>query len=136
MPLFDLEQDYEDKVEEWKAPTFKDCAAADIGLTFFDLDEHADLHTVDGKECPIILEQVMLKEHSSHWEGGAKQNFDNGLYSAYYILYVKVKDYGARPKIGKLLYLDKGTKEQRIFSIESCEDEAGVYRMTMKRTRQ
>ena len=48
MALFELNQEYgtvPDK--EWKAPTFKECAAADIDLTFFEQDEHAEWHTVD-----------------------------------------------------------------------------------------
>lgn len=69
MALFELEQDFgSDPETEWKAPTFKDCAAADIDLTFFEQDEHADLHTVDGKEALVIVDDQRLKEHNSHWE--------------------------------------------------------------------
>ena len=58
MALFELEQDFgSDPETEWKAPTFKDCAAADIDLTFFEQDEHADLHTVDGKEADVYKRQ-------------------------------------------------------------------------------
>lgn len=82
MALFELEQDFgSDPETEWKAPTFKDCAAADIDLTFFEQDEHADLHTVDGKEALVIVDDQRLKEHNSHWEAGAKQNFDTGLWA-------------------------------------------------------
>ena len=81
MALFELEQDYGTATEgEWKAPTFKDCAAADIDLAFFEENEHADWHTVDGKKALVILEDQGLKERSAHWEAGAKQNFDTGLY--------------------------------------------------------
>ena len=91
MALFELEQDFgSDPETEWKAPTFKDCAAADIDLTFFEQDEHADLHTVDGKEALVIVDDQRLKEHNSHWEAGAKQNFDTGLYTASTVLYIRV----------------------------------------------
>lgn len=136
MALFELKQDYGPAAEEWKRPGFKDCAAADIDLVFFEEDEHADLHTVDGKEMPVIVDDQRLKEHNSHWEAGAKQNFDTGLYTASTVIYVRVKDYGPKPKIGKLLVLDKGTKQQRTYTILNCEEEAGVYRITMERTRQ
>ena len=119
-----------------EAPTFKDCAAADIDLTFFEQDEHADLHTVDGKEALVIVDDQRLKEHNSHWEAGAKQNFDTGLYTASTVLYIRVKDYGPKPKIGKHLVMDKGTSQQRTYSILNCEEEAGIYRITMERTRQ
>lgn len=137
MALFELKQEFGSApAEEWKAPTFKDCVAADIDLTFFDGNEHADLHTVDGKEVLVILDDHGLKEHSAHWEAGAKQNFDTGLYTAYTVLYIRVKDYGPKPKIGKHLVMDKDTKQQRTYSILNCEEECGVYRISMERTRQ
>ena len=137
MALFELDQVFGQEPEkEWKAPTFKDCAAADIDQTFFEEDEHADWHTVDGKKALVILEDQGLKERAAHWEAGAKQNFDTGLYTAYTVLYIRVADYGPKPKVGKQLVMDKGTKVQRTYSILSCEEEAGVYRISMERTRQ
>ena len=91
---------------------------------------------MDGKECLIVLEESTLKEHSSHWEAGAKHNFDTGLYAAYSILYIRAEDYGPKPKVGKQLILGIGDGKTRTYEIKSCEDEAGVYRMTMKRVRQ
>lgn len=136
MALFDLDQEYELPDKEWKRPTFKDCVKADISLAFFNLDEHAETHTVDGKEAPVVIEESSLREHSSHWEAGSKQNFDTGLYNSHTILYIKAADYGPRPKIGKDLIVDKGTKQQRSFKILQCREEDGVYRMTMERVRQ
>lgn len=37
---------------------------------------------------------------------------------------------------GLALVLDKGTKSQRTYTINLCQEESGVYRMTMERTRQ
>ena len=51
-------------------------------------------------------------------------------------IYIRVEDYGPKPKIGKQLVLDKGTKSQRTYTINLCQEESGVYRMTMERTRQ
>ena len=136
MALFELDQKYEGEEPEWKIPTFKECVESDVDEVFFNEDEHADIHTVDGKKVLVVLETSTLQEHSAHWEAGAKQNFDTGHYTAHTILYIKVSDYGPRPKIGKQLVMDQGTKEQRTFTILKCEDEAGVYRMTMERTRQ
>lgn len=52
------------------------------------------------------------------------------------LIYIRVKDYGPKPKIGKHLVMDKGTSQQRTYSILNCEEEAGIYRITMERTRQ
>ena len=137
MALFELNQSYENAAEEaWTRPTFKDCVAADIDLAFFNGDEHAETHLVDGKEALVILEEDDLKRHRAHWEAGAKQNFDTGLYTAHTILFIRVADYGPKPKVGKELILDAGTDHKRTFVIRLCEEESGVYRMTMERTRQ
>lgn len=136
MALFELDQKYKEEETKWTAPTFKDCIASDIETVFFNTDELTDIHTVDGKTVPCVIEVSRLQEHSAHWEAGAKQNFDTGLYTAHTILYIKIADYGPRPKVGRQLVMDQGTKEQRTFTILKCEDEAGIYRITMERTRQ
>ena len=43
-----------------------------------------------------------------------------------------MEDYGPKPKQGKLLMLDK----KIAYSIQKCDDEGGIYRMTMERVRQ
>lgn len=83
MALFELKQDTgSGAAAPWAPPTFKDCVAADIDAAFFEENEHADRHTVDGKDVLIVLEDDDLREHSAYWEAGAKQNFDTGLYTA------------------------------------------------------
>jgi hypothetical protein len=134
--LFDLTQSYENMTKEWKMPTFRDCVKKDIDLAFFNVSEHADMHLVDGKECPVVIEDEDLREHSAHWEAGAKQNFDTGLYTAHTILYIRAADYGPKPKIGRELVLDAGTDHKRTYTIMLCEEDEGVYRMTLERIRQ
>lgn len=129
--LFDLVQDYENGSQQ-KKRTFKDFAAEDITAVFFNETEHADLHNVDGKDVLVILEKRDVRDHSAHWEAGAKQNFDTGLYNLHMILYIRVEDYGPKPKQGKLLVLDK----KLTYSIRKCDDEGGIYRMTIERVRQ
>lgn len=136
MALFEIEQEVGVPDNKPEKSTFKDFAAADICCAFFNADEHAEYHTVDGKKALVIVEDQELREHSAHWEAGAKQNFDTGLYTAYTVLYIKVCDYGPKPKVGKHLTMDAGTDHQRTYSIQTCQEESGVYRMTMARTRQ
>ena len=136
MALFEIKQEYDNGTPEWKAPTFKGCVKADITLAFLNENEHAQRRSVDGKEALIVLEEDKLKLRSSHWEAGAKQNFDTGLYTAATILYIRVEDYGPKPKIGKQLVLGLGIRKTRTYTIKSCEEEDGVYRMIMERTQQ
>ncbi len=134
--LFDIAQDFEGPTEEWKPPTFKDCAAADIANVFFNESEFAEMHNVDGVDALIVLEDIDVREHAAHWEAGAKQNFDTGLYTAYRILYIRVKDYGEMPQSGDLITIDEGTDNEQMYTLKNCEDEGGIYRMVMERTRQ
>lgn len=136
MALFEIEQEVGVPDNKPEKRTFKDFAAADICLAFFNAAEHAEYRTVDGKKALVIVEDQELREHSARWEAGAKQNFDTGLYTAHTVLYIRVDDYGPKPKIGKQLVLDAGTGQQRTYSIQTCQEESGIYRMTMARTRQ
>jgi len=133
MPV-DVNQEYEvpGGEDEETAKTFKDFAAEDVDEVFFCLDEFAETHNIDGKDMPAVIETDQLKDHSAHWEAGAKQNFDTGLYDAVLTLYVKAEDYGAKPKIKKKLILDKDPK---MFQVLDVTEESGVYRMQIGRAR-
>ena len=111
--------------------TFKDCVMEDIERVFFDLTEFGEEHLVDGKKAVVVLEDDDTREHNSHWEAGAKQNFDTGLYSAQMILYIKKADYGPKPKVGKLLELDGGTIDAGFTRLQEqermqCSELAGL----------
>ena len=135
MALFELIQHTEPETEGNVRMTFKDAVLDDVDDIFFDLTEHAELHKVDGKEVPVIIEEDRLKDHSAHWEAGAKQNFDTGLYTDSIVLYIRISDYGAKPKVGKVLVMDEGTGHKRTYTVARCTGEDGVYRMTLMRTR-
>lgn len=115
-----------------KCLTFQDYVAHDVGQAFFNTKEHASIHQIDGKDMPVILDEDRLREHSSNWEAGAKQNFDTGLYRAVCTIYVRKEDYGPKPQIGKLLIFDG----KRTYKILNCQEEDGIYRMSLERTRQ
>lgn len=136
MALFELIQHTEPETEGNVRMTFKDAVMDDVDDIFFDFTEHAELHKVDGKEVPVIIEEDRLKDHSAHWEAGAKQNFDTGLYTDSIVLYIRISDYGAKPKVGKVLVMDEGTGHKRTYTVARCTEEDGVYRMTLMRTRQ
>lgn len=111
--------------------TFKEAAAQDIDDAFFLPDEFAEEHVIDGKKMQIVLDDNELIERSAHWEGGAKQSFDLGLYKSRRLFYVRAEDFGPRPKVGKLLQLDG-----RQVEVSECTEENGVYAITIERNRQ
>lgn len=86
---------------------------------------------IDDKLMLCITQHPGVLERPAHWEGGAKQSFDQGMYKADLLLFVKQKDYGPMPKSGKQITLDK----KRIYNIKSCSLKAGMYRMELERVR-
>lgn len=132
MVLIELIQEYGpgEGEEETVQRTFRDFAILDADNVFFNLDEFGETHSIDGREMPAVYEIDSILPYASHWEAGAKQNFDNGLYNGSEILYVRVSDYGAKPKSGKAINIDGGMRY-----IKQCEEEIGVYRMTLQRHR-
>lgn len=127
----DVEQDYGPGTEPEKKLTFKDCAAADIDVVFFNTDEFADEHTVNGKTLLVVWDDNTLADRGAHWEGGAKQSFDQGLYKADARLYVKVKELGGKPKVNSPMLVD-GKK----YIVSNVDEESGVYAVELVRVRQ
>ena len=131
--MLDVDQNYgEPEPPKPPLPTFKDCVAQDVQTVFFNLNEFAEERYIDDKGLiPCIAQHPGVNERAAHWEGGAKQSFDQGMYKADLLLYVKQKDYGPMPKSDKLITLDK----KRDYKIKSCSLKAGVYRMELERVR-
>lgn len=111
--------------------TFKDFLPGDVEDTFFNLNEFAEMRFVDDRMMACISQKPGVTPYDVHWQAGAKQSFDEGLYRADLILYVKQKDYGPMPKSGKLIRLDK----KRDYHIKECSLKMGVYRMELERVR-
>lgn len=129
--MLDVDQVYGDAVSEETPMTFKDFVAQDVETVFFNVDEFAETRNVDGKDMLCITQHPGVNERAAHWEGGAKQSFDQGMYKADLLLFVKQADYGPMPKNDKPLKLDK----KREYKIKSCSLKSGVYRMELERVR-
>ena len=105
--------------------------AQDVQNVIFNSNEFAEERYIDDKLMLCITQHPGVLERPAHWEGGAKQSFDQGMYKADLLLFVKQKDYGPMPKNGKQITLDK----KRDYKIKSCSLKAGVYRMELERVR-
>lgn len=129
--MLGVDQVYGDAPQEEMPLTFKDFVAQDVENVFFNIDEFAERRYVDGREMLCITQHPGTTERAAHWEGGAKQSFDEGMYKADLLLFVKKQDYGPMPKNDKLITLDK----RRDYKIKKCSLKAGVYRMELERVR-
>ncbi|MBQ9090934.1 MAG: hypothetical protein IJY52_01525 [Anaerotignum sp.] len=101
--------------------TLKDILRDDLEDVFFDLDEFAETHTVNGKQMSIIIDGNELGERKA----ASGKHFD-GAYSNTILMYVKAEEYGARPKVGSMIVLD-----DKHYKVADVVDEGGVYSIAM-----
>ena len=76
--------------------SFKEVMKDDVNNTFMNVDEFADMHTVDGKEIPVLVDDNEIIER----EKKMKSNMD-GVYVKQKLIYVKADDFGSLPAIGR-----------------------------------
>ena len=105
--------------------SFKAAIESDVSAVFFDLEEFADTHEVDGKNIPAMIDDM---EHVNR-EKRFKSHMD-GIHARQVLLYVSAADFGPLPAQGRLLTLDG-----RRYSVVDATDEGGVYAISLEANR-
>ena len=105
--------------------SFKEVMKDDVNNTFMNVDEFADMHTVDGKEIPVLVDDNEIIER----EKKMKSNMD-GVYVKQKLIYVKADDFGPLPAIGRQIVFD-----EKRYMVTDSTDEDGVYAITMEANR-
>lgn len=77
---------------------FKDMVARDLDAVFLNVDEFAELHMVEGKEIPVVMDDDRLTT--------LKKGQILGLVEADVLLMGKVSDFPADMEPGRLLNVD------------------------------
>jgi hypothetical protein len=102
--------------------TFKDILINDISSAFINTDEFSDIHSVDGKNIPVLVDENEIIER----EKKMKSNMD-GVYVRQKLIYVKAADFGAAPAVGRALMFDG-----KRYQVLDVTDEEGVYSILME----
>ncbi len=105
--------------------TFKELIRNDVHNVFLNTEEFSEMHTVNGKEMPVMIDSNEQIER----EKRMKQNLD-GLYTNQKLMYVAASDYGPMPKQGSIINLDG-----RIYKVADAIGEDGVYSITLEANR-
>lgn len=105
--------------------SFKEILNQDIENVFLNTLEFADIHNVDGKDMPVQVDDNEVIER----EKKAKSNMD-GVYVKQKLIYVKAKDFGPLPAIGRQVMLDG-----KRYLITDSTDEYGIYTITLEGNR-
>lgn len=101
--------------------TFKELIDSDIESTFMNTDEFSEMHVVNGKEMPVLIDNNELIERKKK----ANENMD-GIYANQKLLYVAASDFGPLPKQGSILILDG-----RTYRVDEAVSESGIYSITI-----
>lgn len=105
--------------------SFKEVLQADIDNTFMNLEEFADIHIVDGKEIPVLVDDNEIIERQKKM----KSNMD-GMYVKQKLIYVKASDFGVLPAIGRQIMFDG-----KRYLVTDSTDEQEMYAITMEANR-
>lgn len=72
--------------------SFKEAYQDDLDNAFFDEEEFADKHMIDGEECTIILTDMTSVDVSSSWSGHMKSVMnpkETAINQISYIIYIR-----------------------------------------------
>ena len=79
---------------------FKEMVKNDTDNVIFNPDEIADLHELDGRQIPVIIDNVMLQEMQ------AKGKYADGYNTAQRLILVRPQDLPGKPAEGARLNFD------------------------------
>lgn len=102
--------------------TFKDIMKRDIETTFFNAEEFAEKHTVDGKELNIIVDGYEQLEREKRY-----QALEDGIHAKQVLFYVAAADFGRLPKVGRLMTFDNAN-----YRVTDAIREGGVYSISLE----
>lgn len=106
--------------------TFKEAIRSDISSVFMNIDEFAALHTLNGKQIPVLVDNNELIERSKKM----KSDMD-GVNVKTTLIFVKARDYGGGvPPVGYAITLDGAS-----YRVTDAMNEDGVYSIHLEANR-
>ena len=110
---------------------FKDLIREDVKNVFMNPEEFSDLHTLNGVEVPVQIDNNEQIEREKRFN----KNMD-GIYVNQKLIYVSAEDYkkapgrAGLPKQGPTRSLDG-----RVYRVADAIDESGIYSITLEANR-
>ena len=100
------------------AAGFKELAFQDITNVFFNLEEFAEEHNIDGRKMLVIVDSIEAERRT-------RKQFEklriDGISMSNILVYVPRKTFGQQPAQGRRLMMDG-----RPYIVEDARDEGGV----------
>lgn len=105
--------------------SFKDQIKQDLSDVFLNLDEFADLHRIEGKEVPVVIDSDMLEKLSKIGD-----NRIHGMDEADMVIVGKASDLPENLDPGRLLNLDG-----REVIVVTTTSEMGLVQIAVRQNR-
>ena len=105
--------------------SFKDQIKQDLSDVFLNLDEFADLHRIEGKEVPVVIDSDMLEKLSKIGD-----NRIHGMDEADMVIMGKASDLPENLEPGRLLNLDG-----REVIVVTTTSEMGLVQIAVRQNR-
>lgn len=106
--------------------TFKEQIAKDITNVFMNLDEFSETHNINGTEMPCQIDSNEMIDREKRYQY-KRSLYADGVYLKELLIYVKAKDFGPLPAVGRVLTFDKKT-----YVISDAIDEDGIYSLCLE----
>ena len=107
---------------------FKEAYLEDLGNAFFDLDEFASKHFIDGEEQTVVLIDESSKEARDPYRkmAGTLNPKETAIMKFSYVIYIRDEDVKRRLSVNAMINLD-GKK----YFIQEITHTDGVYRIVI-----
>ncbi|MGG1442097.1 hypothetical protein ABE354_08560 [Brevibacillus laterosporus] len=104
---------------------FKEHLVSDAQSVFFNTEEFAELHNVDGNDIPIVIDSEELQHRKAN-----SVNPEDGIHDAELLFYAEKVYFTSRPVVDKMLTLD-GKKYRTV----SVSEDISTYTIALHRAR-
>ena len=108
-------------------PTFKDLVQNELAV-FFNLDEFAEIHNIDGRDMPAVVDKDLLQERPR--QPMELYLASEGVYIDQILVFVRTSDFGDPPVIGQHIHLDG-----ELYRVSKCAENAGIIEITLEANR-
>lgn len=110
---------------------FKDSVLEDLDETFFNLEEFAEKHNVDGKDIDIVITDVQFA-NAKTTHGSSRSNLnpkESAINLNKHLLFIRDKDAREKYTVNAMLRLDGQT-----MFIQTVKHTKGVWQLAVGRT--
>lgn len=102
--------------------SFKEQIENDLDDTFFNLDEFAELHKIDGNEIPVVVDNETLIQLNM-----GKTAHSDGIFTDSIVIFVQKKYLDYEPVIGQVIDFDGVT-----YPIDNVLSDTGGYTVVLR----